>query len=174
MSSPFSSLFEARSQQLGTAGSWMMTAQTTAQILSCNLASTPLHSPFASKLRKLRGWMFPDLSDRAYLYFSRCISGRRPRSIRTKIPGISKQHLSLGSVEYNGSRLQTLQAIYSAYWVYFSIDCFYFKMVCFFSTPLCLLVLSHLTYWWIYCCNLYWAFHSENILHLGWYGNMGL
>ena len=100
---------------------------------------------------------FCDLSHRAYLYFSLCTSGTRPGTIRAGISGISKQHLSWGSVEYNGSGRRTSQAIYSAHWFCFSIDCFYFESGCFFPTSVCLFVWSCWSYWQIYCCNLYWV-----------------
>lgn len=106
-----------------------MIVQTPAQILSCSPAS--VSSTFSSRIQaKKTPRMFSDLSDPAYLYFSLCTSGRRPRTIRTWISGISKQHLSWGSA---GSGLHTLQAIYSTYRFYFSIDCFYFETGRFFS-----------------------------------------
>ena len=134
------------SGSLNSSGLLKMTAQAKAQILSCNLACVSSAFPSSIQAKKTRR-MFSDLSDRAYLYFSLCTSGRRPRTIRTWICGISKQHLSGGSVEYNGSGLHTLQAIYSTYRFYFSIDCFYFETGCFFPTSLCLFVWSRLTYW---------------------------
>ena len=110
-----------------------MVVQTTAQILGCSLAAASSALPSCIQAEKtLR--MFSDLSDRAYLYHSLCSSGRAPRTIRTWICRISKQHLSRGGVECNGPGRHTLQAIYSTHWFYFSIDCFffYFKTGCLF------------------------------------------
>lgn len=150
-----------------------MIVRTTAQNLSCDLASVSSAFPSCIQAKKTRR-MFSDLSHLAYLYFSLCTSGTRPRTITTRIFGISKQCLSWGSVEYNGSGLHTLQAIYSTYWFYFSIDCFYFESGRFSPTSLCLFVWSCLTYWWIYCCNLYWVFHRGNTVYLGWHSNVAL
>ena len=151
-----------------------MVVQTTAQILGCSLAAASSALPSCIQAEKtLR--MFSDLSDRAYLYHSLCSSGRAPRTIRTWICRISKQHLSRGGVECNGPGRHTLQAIYSTHWFYFSIDCFFFlfqNWLPFFLTSVCLFVLSFLTYWWIYCYNLLWVFHRENMVHLSLYSNV--
>lgn len=149
-----------------------MIVQTTAQIYSCNLASASSTFPSCIQAKKtLR--MFSDLSHWVYFYLSLCTSGRRPRTIRTRISGISKQHLSRGSVKYNGSGLHTSQAIYSAYWSCFSIDWFYFESGRFVPTSVCLFVMS----WFIgeitavICTG---DFNGGNIGHLSWYGNMAL
>lgn len=46
------------------------------------------------------------------------------------------------------------------------------QLVAFFPTSVCLFVLSCSTYWWIYCYNLLWVFHRENMVHLSLYSNV--